>query len=60
MAIRNEDVSNESPQETTEENFKANSAQNFNSTDNPIFAANTSENQIIDDPFINDFEEGRM
>lgn len=59
MAIRTDDVSGEMQQETNADSFKA-SSPDFNSTDNPIFAANTSESQVIEDPFINDFEEGRM
>lgn len=57
IAIRTEDVSGEMQQET--DNFKGSST-NFNSTDNPIFAGVTSDNQILEDPFINDFEERGM
>lgn len=55
IQIRTDDVSGEMQQETNNDNFK--SPESFNSTDNPIFAANTSENQVIEDPFINDKEE---
>ena len=60
VAIRTDDVSGEMAQESNNDSFRGNSNNDFNSTDNPIFAANTSENQVIEDPFINDFEEGRM
>lgn len=59
IAIRDE-VSGEMQQETGDDNYSKSNIDGFNSTDNPIFAANTSENQVVEDPFINDFEEGRM
>lgn len=59
-AIKTDDISGEMANETNGDSFKSSQQGDFNSMDNPIFAANTSENNVIEDPFINDFEEGRI
>lgn len=57
-ALKTEDMSGEMQHETENNDIFKNSY-NLNSTDNPVFPVHPDENKVVEDPFINDFDEGK-